>query len=71
MRLPNAMHLLHAMWQFIACIVGTRFIASSGVGRGLAFAHSVVQTENFRRVIYRVLWFLIKDTVFDHHIQME
>jgi len=20
MRLPNAMHLLHAMWQFIACI---------------------------------------------------
>jgi len=27
MRLPNAMHLLHAMWQFIACIVGARFIA--------------------------------------------
>ena len=29
MRLPNAMHLLHAMWQFIARLVGTRFIASA------------------------------------------
>src|SRR5436190_10689108 len=54
-RLPNALHLLHAMWQFIACIVGTRFIASAGVQRGslssLAFAHEVVQTKFFRRAI--------------------
>jgi len=40
MRLPNAMHLLHALWQFIACDVGTRFIASAGVGRGLAATRS-------------------------------
>src|SRR5436190_10632638 len=54
-RLPNALHLLHAMWQFIACIVGTRFIASAGMRRGslssLPFAHEVVQTKFFRRVI--------------------
>jgi hypothetical protein len=37
MRFPNAMHLLHATWQFIACDVGARFIASAGVGWGIAW----------------------------------
>ena len=50
-RLPNALHLLHAVWQFIACIVGTRFIASAGVGQGLAFDNAVVRTKFASRVI--------------------
>jgi len=47
-------HLLHNIWQFIARHVGTRFIASAGVGRGLAFANAVVRTKLASRVINRV-----------------
>src|SRR5436190_2381219 len=59
-RLPNALHLLHAMWQFIACIVGTRFIASVGCG-GARLARSLLpirlSRQNFSaESFYCVRW---------------
>jgi hypothetical protein len=51
MKLINDIFSLHNIWQFIACKVGTRFIASAGMSRSALLANAVIRSKFVKRVI--------------------